>query len=210
MRIFELLEDKCNYYIVSELLDGGELYERVVSKKFFSEKDAANIINQTLLALSYMHSRNMIHRYLHLYIIYSYRDIKPENILLESADENQFNIKITDFGFACFFDPKEGLSDVLGSPLYMAPEIVQEKTYDLRVDVWSVGVIAYILLSGRPPFKGKTKTDIFKSILEDELNFSAGIWSKISSEAKDFISASLKKDFKQRAFTQDLLNHKWL
>jgi calcium/calmodulin-dependent protein kinase I len=92
----------------------------------------------------------------------------------------------------------------------MAPEIVQEKTYDLRVDVWSVGVIAYILLSGRPPFKGKTKSEIFKSILEDELNFSTGIWSKISPEAKDFISASLKKDFKQRPFTQDLLNHKWL
>lgn len=87
--------------------------------------------------------------------------------MLESADINQFNVKITDFGFACFFDPKEGLSDVLGSPLYMAPEIVNEKTYDLRVDVWSVGVIAYILLSGRPPFKGKTKQEIFNSILHD-------------------------------------------
>ena len=85
------------------------------------------------------------------------RDIKPENILLEASDLNNLNIKITDFGFACFFDPTEGLKDVLGSPLYMAPEIIKEKKYDQRVDVWSCGVIAYILLSGRPPFRGKAK-----------------------------------------------------
>lgn len=89
--------------------------------------------------------------------------------MLESDEVNNLNVKITDFGFACFFNPKEGLMDVLGSPLYMAPEIIQEKKYDHRVDIWSVGVIAYILLSGRPPFKGKTKKDIFQSILHSPL-----------------------------------------
>lgn len=86
-----------------------------------------------------------------------HRDIKPENILLEHDDINNLQLKMTDFGFACFHNPSVGLHDVLGSPLYMAPEIIMEKTYDLRVDVWSVGVIAYILLSGRPPFKGTSK-----------------------------------------------------
>ena len=97
--------------------------------------------------------------------LFPFRDIKPENILLESDDLNNLNIKITDFGFACFFNPQEDLMDVLGSPLYMAPEIIKEMKYDHRVDVWSTGVIAYILLSGRPPFKGRTKADIFQSIL---------------------------------------------
>jgi len=104
------------------------------------------------------------------------------------------NIKITDFGFACFFDPKEGLKDVLGSPLYMAPEIVKEKKYDLKVDVWSIGVISYILLSGRPPFKGRSKQDIFNSILNDEPSFNHPIWEKVSRDAVDFIKACLVKD----------------
>lgn len=98
-------------------------------------------------------------------------DIKPENILLEHSDTNNLNVKITDFGFACFFQPEKTINDVLGSPLYMAPEIILEKPYDHKVDIWSIGVITYILLSGRPPFKGRTKQEIFKSILQGELLF---------------------------------------
>jgi calcium-dependent protein kinase len=105
-----------------------------------------------------------------------HRDLKPENILLESTDVQKLNLKITDFGFACFFDPSKGLKDVLGSPLYMAPEIVREKTYDNKVDVWSIGVITYILICGKPPWKGKTKPEIFGSILHDELEFTGDIW----------------------------------
>lgn len=98
-----------------------------------------------------MHKNNIIHR-----------DIKPENILLESKDLNNFNIKITDFGFAKCYDPLEGgLEETLGSPLYMAPEIVKKLKYDTKVDIWSVGVMTYVLLSGRPPFSGKTKEEIF-------------------------------------------------
>jgi serine/threonine protein kinase len=79
------------------------------------------------------------------------------------------NVKITDFGFACFYDKGEGRKEVLGSPLYMAPEIVNEEAYDQKVDIWSTGVIAYILLSGRPPFRGKTKQEIFQSITNNEV-----------------------------------------
>lgn len=99
-----------------------------------------------------------------------HRDIKPENILLspeESTEPDKLTIKLTDFGFACFYRPERGLKQVLGSPLYMAPEIVREEQYDKKVDIWSVGIIAHILLSGCPPFFGKTKQDIYRSIVSD-------------------------------------------
>lgn len=118
----------------------------------FSEKDAAKILHQILLGLNYMHKRNIIHR-----------DIKPENILLESKNINSVVVKITDFGFAKCYDPYnfEGFDEVLGSPLYMAPEIVKKMKYDSKVDIWSLGIMAYIILSGKPPFTGKTKDEIF-------------------------------------------------
>lgn len=102
-----------------------------------------------------MHKKNIAHR-----------DIKPENILLESKDIHKLDIKITDFGFAKCYDPDEftGLEEVLGSPLYMAPEIVKKLKYDCKVDIWSLGILAYIILSGRPPFSGKIKEDIFLQI----------------------------------------------
>jgi calcium-dependent protein kinase len=96
--------------------------------------------------------------------------------LLESEEDNNLNVKITDFGFACFFKPGQGLTEVLGSPLYMAPEIIREEPYDEKVDIWSVGTIAYILLSGRPPFAGKSKPEIFSSITRGELQFKHPIW----------------------------------
>lgn len=99
-----------------------------------------------------MHAKNIAHR-----------DLKPENILLDSADPNNLNIKITDFGFSCFFDPREGLDLVLGSPLYMAPELyTKEENYNEKVDIWSLGVITYMLLSGQTPFHGDTKAKIKK------------------------------------------------
>ena len=134
---------------MTELVTGGELYDHVIKVKRLDERNAADVLKQLLLALSYMHSQNIVHR-----------DIKPENILLapeESAQPDKLNLKLTDFGFACYYSPERGLRQVLGSPLYMAPEIVQEKQYDKAVDIWSVGVIAHIVLTGCPPFYGRTK-----------------------------------------------------
>jgi serine/threonine protein kinase len=98
-----------------------------------------------------MHKRNIAHR-----------DIKPENILMESKDTSNLNLKITDFGFAKSFDPNEGgLTETLGSPLYMAPEIIKKLPYNCAVDIWALGVLSYIMLSGKPPFKGRSKDEIF-------------------------------------------------
>lgn len=101
----------------------------------------------------------------------AHRDLKPENILLESKDKNSLEIKISDFGFSCFFDPKKGLDLVLGSPLYMAPEIIEAKNYNEKVDIWSIGIITYVLLSGRNPFPGKNKFEIKEMIISTPVNF---------------------------------------
>ena len=95
---------------------------------------------------------------------------------MEGTNDNELNIKITDFGFACFYNQQQQLSYVLGSPLYMAPEIILEEPYDEKVDIWSVGVITFILLSGRPPFTGKSKPEIFNSIKTKEVEFTNPCW----------------------------------
>ena len=153
MGVTELLEDDDCFYISCELLDGGELFDRIIQVQHFSESKAAMIVNQILLAINYMHSKNITHR-----------DLKPENILLESKDVDNLCVKIADFGFSCFFDPEKGLDLVLGSPLYMAPEIIRigenkqlKMTYNEKVDVWSIGVITYMLLTGRNPYPGRNK-----------------------------------------------------
>ena len=131
-----------------------------------------------------MHKKNIVHR-----------DIKPENILMESKDPSNINLKITDFGFAKCYDPSEGgLTETLGSPLYMAPEIIKKLPYDASVDIWAVGVLTYIMLSGRPPFKGKTKDDVFVEITSKNINYSGDIWKKNSKDAKAFVKRLLMRD----------------
>lgn len=130
-----MVEDNENYYIVSELLKGGELFKRLTTVSQFTEQQAADIIYQVMRGLNYMHKQSITHR-----------DMKPENILLVSEDPDNFDIKIADLGFAQQFDKEKGLDLVLGTPLYMAPELVMHQRYTEKVDVWSMGVIAYQLL----------------------------------------------------------------
>ena len=148
-----------------------------------------------------MHQQNIVHR-----------DIKPENILIvpeESTSDEYPNVKLTDFGFACFFKKEKGLKQVLGSPLYMAPEIVKEEIYGLKVDVWSIGVIAHILLSGTPPFYGKSTLDIYKSIAYDVPKFGR-FKDNLTPAAIEFTMLMLDKDPNTRATAKQLLQHPWL
>lgn len=186
---------------VYRYLEGGQLYDRILKLSQFREKDASQIVQQILLALNYMQKRNIVHR-----------DIKPENILLESSELGNMNIKVTDFGFAQFYDPEyfEGFDDILGSPLYMAPEIVKKLKYDKKIDIWSLGIVTYIMLSGRPPFNAKSKEEIFQQILTQTISLTEGVWSKVSKEARNFVKRCLTRDPKMRPCAEELLGHDWI
>jgi len=147
-----------------------------------------------------MHKKNIAHR-----------DIKPENILLSSKDPNNLDLKITDFGFAKCYDPEEGgLTETLGSPLYMAPEIIKKLPYDCSVDIWALGVLTYIMMCGKPPFKGRSKDDVFVEITTKNITYTGETWKNISKEAKSFIRKMLIRDPKQRSTAEDLLKDEFI
>lgn len=191
-------------YVVLELIGGGELFAKICSEKHFSEKEAAKIMFQLMSGLNYLHSKNIIHR-----------DLKPENLLLTTRDEN-WKLKIVDFGFA---EKVEGetLVKCCGTPLYIAPEVLNAglfKTgppYGIKADIWSAGVICYILLCGYPPFRAKTQADQFKKVVEAKLEFPQNkMWGQISPAAIDFIQRMVTVDTNKRASAAEMLKHEWL
>jgi calcium-dependent protein kinase len=160
IRIVDLLEDDDNYYVVSEVVHGGELFKRLTKLESFNEAQAADITHQIMLGLNYLHKQSITHR-----------DIKPENILLVSDEIDNFEVKIADLGFAQQFDKETGLDLVLGTPLYMAPELVLNQKYSEKVDVWSLGVITYQLLSGRTPFDASKIKKINWNIINKKIKY---------------------------------------
>lgn len=168
MRVFDVMEDADYFYISCELLCE-ELSKRLLRRGVFSERDAAIVFQQVLMALNYLHLRNIVHR-----------DIKLENVLMQTDNIENLNIKITDFGFAKISVPDNGLTDVLGSPLYMAPEIILKKPYGTAVDIWAAGVMLHVLVVGEPPFVAETKNQIFEIIKKQEVKFRAELWSGVS------------------------------
>jgi calcium-dependent protein kinase len=136
---------------VTELCTGGELFDEITNQSQFCEGDAAKIIQQVLLAIGYCHSKRIVHR-----------DLKPENILLDSK-KNSNVVKVIDFGTSSKFEPGKKLSSQFGTAYYIAPEVLTSE-YNEKCDIWSIGVILYILLSGRPPFDGKDDKEIIKKV----------------------------------------------
>jgi serine/threonine protein kinase len=152
-----------------------------------------------MLGLNYLHKQSITHR-----------DIKPENILLVSNDLKNFEIKIADLGFAQQFDRETGLSLVLGTPLYMAPELVLNKKYTEKVDVWSLGIICYQLLSGRTPFDSNKIKKINWNILNKPIEFPDKQWAGISKQAQNFIAQCLIRDQHKRPSIAELFEHPWI
>jgi len=199
LKIFEFFKFKKNIFVISELCTGGELFDRLIEVKQFSERVAANIMRQLLSAINYCHENGIIHR-----------DLKPENILIESnseKDSDYFKIKVIDFGTCELFQSKM-LNEQIGTSFYIAPEVLKN-SYDEKCDLWSCGVILYILLSGSPPFYGRDEEEIFRKILFCHYSFKYSIWDDISKEAKDLISKLLELDPKKRLSAKNALEHNW-
>jgi calcium-dependent protein kinase len=196
MQIFEFYEDKKNFYIITEFCEGGELFDKVVEKGSFTEAEAGWVMKQLISAVNYIHSNNIVHR-----------DLKPENILLDLKKSNI--VKIIDWGTARFFEKNKKMNKISGTPYYIAPEVLFEK-YDEKCDIWSCGVIMYILLCGYPPFNGETDNEILAKIKAGKFSFPVEEWETISSDAKELIHNMLEFDPKKRFSASQCLNTTWL
>lgn len=190
-------EDRHSVNLVMELCEGGELFDRIIAKGHYSERAAAELCRQIVGVVHTCHSMGVFHR-----------DLKPENFLFLSTDEDS-PLKATDFGLSVFFKPGEEFKDLVGSAYYVAPEVLRRK-YGAEADVWSAGVILYILLSGVPPFWGENEKNIFDAVLRGHMDFSSEPWPSISSSAKDLVKKMLRADPKERLSAVEVLNHPWI
>eukprot|EP01071_Lankesteria_metandrocarpae_P008096 Lankesteria_metandrocarpae@DN4865_c2_g1_i2.p1 len=199
MKLYEFFQDAGYFYLVGEVYTGGELFDEIISRKRFSEADAARIVKQVLSGIAYMHRNKIVHR-----------DLKPENLLLESKKKDAI-VKIIDFGLSTHFEGKTGkkMKDKIGTAYYIAPEVLHG-TYDEKCDVWSSGVILYILLSGCPPFYGSTEFEILKRVEHGKYTFNLPQWRKVSESAKDLIRKMLTYTPACRSTALECLDHEWL
>lgn len=191
------------YYIVMELMRGCELFDRIVQKEYFNEKEARDICVTLFEAIAYCHGKHIAHR-----------DLKPENLLLASNDGmDDSNIKIADFGFSKRM-PTEGYFTMCGSPSYVAPEVLNASTmgsYNWQCDVWSLGVIVYILLGGYCPFgDGDDERTLYKRIKSADFEFHDQYWGSVSDDAKNFIRSLLQTDPNIRLTASAALQHPWM
>ncbi|XP_076928991.1 calcium-dependent protein kinase 28-like [Bidens hawaiensis] len=199
VQFYNAFEDDSYVYIAMELCEGGELLDRILSKKDsrYTEKDAAIVVRQMLKVAAQCHLHGLVHR-----------DMKPENFLLKSRKEDS-SLKATDFGLSDFIRPGKKFTDIVGSAYYVAPEVLKRKSGPAS-DVWSIGVITYILLCGRRPFWDKTEEGIFKEVLRNKLDFRRKPWPSISTSAKDFVRKLLVKDPRARFTAAQALSHPWV
>lgn len=198
IRLYDVFEEPKYYYLVTEILEGGELFDRIVSKSYYNEKEARDTCRILFEAMRYCHQRRIAHR-----------DLKPENLLLMSKDDDRM-IKIADFGFAKKAVTPCSLTTQCGTPGYVAPEILEGVPYDTKADMWSLGVIMYILLGGYPPFIESNQKELFRKIRKGQYEFHEEYWSPVSNEAKDLISSLLTVDPSKRLSADAAMNNPWI
>ncbi|XP_071686161.1 CDPK-related kinase 4-like [Rutidosis leptorrhynchoides] len=198
VQFHEAFEDDQNVYIVMELCEGGELLDRILSRGGrYIENDAKSIVVQILSVASFCHLQGVVHR-----------DLKPENFLFSTKDEES-QLKVIDFGLSDFARPDQRLNDIVGSAYYVAPEVLH-RSYNVEADIWSIGVITYILLCGSRPFFARSESGIFRSVLRADPNLSDSPWPSVTPEAKDFVKRLLNKDHRKRMTASQALTHPWL
>ncbi|XP_063052619.1 calcium/calmodulin-dependent protein kinase 1Db isoform X1 [Engraulis encrasicolus] len=193
----DIYESSHHLYLIMQLVSGGELFDRIVERGFYTEQDASTLIKQVLDAVNYLHDMGIVHR-----------DLKPENLLYFS-DDDESKIMISDFGLSKI-ESSDVMSTACGTPGYVAPEVLAQKPYGKAVDCWSIGVIAYILLCGYPPFYDENDSKLFEQILKAEYEFDAPYWDDISDSAKDFIGNLMQKDPEKRFTCEEALVHPWI
>ncbi|KAL7003674.1 Cyclin-dependent kinase 4 [Sarracenia purpurea var. burkii] len=198
IKFYDACEDAQNVYLVMELCEGGELLDRILSRGGrYTEEDAKTIVIQILSVVSFCHLQGVVHR-----------DLKPENFLFTTKEEDA-PMKVIDFGLSDFIRPDQRLNDIVGSAYYVAPEVLH-RSYSLEADMWSIGVITYILLCGSRPFWARTESGIFRSVLRADPNFDDSPWPGVSAPAKDFVRRLLNKDHRKRMTAAQALSHPWL
>ncbi|GFN81615.1 serine/threonine-protein kinase dclk1-like [Plakobranchus ocellatus] len=200
VRLFEDFASQHHIFYVMELVKGGDLFDAIANTSSkYTEQDASGMLYNLASALEYLHSLHIVHR-----------DVKPENILIRQHDDGTKSLKLGDFGLATEVNGPQYI--VCGTPTYVAPEIIAETGYGLEIDVWSAGVIAYILLCGFPPFSSPTENqdELFDMIMKGNFKFPSPYWDDISASAKDVISRMLDIDADKRLTATQVLEHKWV
>ncbi|XP_077142733.1 serine/threonine-protein kinase 33 [Ranitomeya variabilis] len=203
----EVFETPKRVYLVMELCEGGELQTILHRKKLLSESETRHVIHSLASAIAYLHKNDIVHR-----------DLKLENILVQSPDVAEgevmaLNIKVTDFGLAVQkggVGSENMLQSTCGTPIYMAPEVINAHDYSQQCDIWSIGVIMYMLLSGDPPFMGSSEDKLFEHIKRGKLNFSSPVWQSVSEAAKDVLQKLLRVDPADRITANELLDNSWI
>ncbi|NP_001038554.2 serine/threonine-protein kinase 33 [Danio rerio] len=202
----EVFETPKRMYLVTELCEGGDLKDLLQKNKHFTEEETRHIIKSLSEAIVYLHKKDIVHR-----------DLKLENILVKSChqgnDNDMVNIKVTDFGLSVQkggVGSENMLQATCGTPIYMAPEVVNGHQYSQQCDLWSIGVIMYMLLCGEPPFGSSSKERLSEMIMKGELTFSGPVWNTISDAAKNVIRCLLKVDPAHRITANELLDNPWI
>lgn len=204
IQLLDVIDTENNLYIILELADGGELFDKIMEKVKFSEKEAKLYFYQMVSGVKYLHSKNIAHR-----------DLKPENILLSSDDLNPL-IKITDMGLSKLVDHTTFLQTFCGTPQYLAPEVLISRvrgdgSYGFEVDMWSLGVILYILLSGCPPFSTeRTDKTLVRQVCDGDYSFPRSKWANISDSAIDLVTKLMTVEKNNRLTAEQALSHPWL
>lgn len=198
IQLYDAFNEPLHYYLVTEVMNGGELFDRIVQKEAYNEKEARDVCKILFDAIGYCHDQNVAHR-----------DLKPQNLLLMSQADD-LTIKIADFGFAKKVTSDYCLTTQCGSPEYVAPEILLGKPYGIKVDMWSLGVIVYILLGGYAPFMENNQNELFSKIKRAEYKFHDEYWAGISDEAKGIITNLICIHPEKRLGASEVLDLSWI
>jgi len=196
VELHDVFEDRNNVHLVMDLCTGGELFDHIIAAGSYTEQDAAKVMRTILTVVAHCHNMGVIHR-----------DIKPENFLW--TDDKFTTLKAIDFGLSNFYRKGTFFRDLVGSKYYVAPEVLR-RSYTNMADIWSCGVVMFMLLTGYPPFLGDTLHDVFDNILKGELSFEEAPWPEISDAGKDCIQKMLIHQPNRRWTAQKLLSHEWI